>query len=200
MSQAEFLNPFSVTPTSAGQSVPAPDVSASEQSDFESIRRQYLKHERAVNSVSSVLFFSALLSLFASILVVALPFLYMLYENARLTGSMIAVCLVLSVSLIGLVILQAVVAMSVRRSFSNARYAAIFLAILGMFAFPFGTICGIYVLVIMGAKDTPFVMSEEYKKIKRATPQYDAAPISWVMVTLIGFAIIATLATLLMIG
>jgi hypothetical protein len=200
MLQAEFLNPFALTPTSAGNSQATPDVAASELADYESIRRQYLKHERAVNSVSSVLFFSALLSLFASVLVVALPFLYMLYEEARLTGSMIAVCLVLSVSLIALVILQAMVAMAVRQNFSKARSAAILLAILGMFAFPFGTICGIYILVVMGAKDTPFVMSEEYKKVKRATPQYDAAPVSWVMVTLVGFAIIATLATLLAIG
>lgn len=200
MSQGEFTNPFAVTPTAAGELVKTPDLSDVEAADLEGIRKQYLSHERAVNSVSTVFFLSAMLSLFASIMVVAGPFLYMIYENTPLTGPIVAVCLVLSLCLIGLVMLQALVAIAMRRKISNARYAAMLLAALGMFAFPFGTIFGIYVLIVMGAKETPFVLSEEYKKVIKATPQFDVAPIPWTLIALVLGAIIATLGTLLLIG
>ena len=200
MSQGEFANPFAVTRTAAGELVESPDVSQSEAANYESIRRQYLQQERAVNSISTVFFFSALLSLLVSILVVAAPFLYMLYQNAPIAGSAVLACLVLSLCLIGLVVLQALVAIAMRRKMGNARYAAMLLAALGIFAFPFGTIFGVYILVVMGAKETPFVMSDEYKKVIKATPQYDVAPFPWTLVAIVLAAIIATLATLLLIG
>jgi hypothetical protein len=200
MSQGEFANPFAVTPSSAGELMENPDLSQSEAVNYESIRRQYLQQERAVNSISTVFFFSAIMSLLMSVLVVAAPFLYMLSQNATITGTAVLVCLVLSLCLIGLVVLQALVAIAMRRRMGRARYAAMLLAAVGLFAFPFGTIFGVYILIVMGAKETPFVMSDEYKKVIKATPQYDVAPFPWTLVALVLTAIIATLVILLLIG
>lgn len=200
MSQGDLANPFSVYPVAAGEGSGIPVSDEAVNGELHSIRRQYLTHERAVNSVGTLFFFSALLSLLASIMVVAAPFLYMLYANAPITGSAVLVCLVLSLCLIGLVILQALVAIAMRRKLKNARYAAMLLAAVGLLAIPFGTIFGIVVLMIMGAKETSYVLSEEYKKVIKATPQYDAAPVPWVWITLVVGAMIVVLGTLLLIG
>lgn len=200
MPPSEFVNPFAVTPSSAGELREIPDISESDAANYESIRRQYLQHERAVHSVSTLFFFSAIMSLLASVLVVAAPFLYMLNSDWKLAGSAVLACLLLSLILIGLVVIQALVAITLRRKVGNARFAATLLAALGMFAFPFGTIFGIYILIIMWSKETPIVLSEDYKKVIRATPQYDVAPFPWKLLGVVSAAIIVTLATLLLIG
>jgi hypothetical protein len=200
VSYSELENPFAVTGTRQGE-VNATDVEmGSEAENAESIRRQFLHHERAVGSIGSLFFISSLMSLLASISVVAIPFAIKAMERPQINVPPLRLFLAISLCLIGLVVLQSLVTIALRRRLSHAREAAMLIALIGLLAVPFGTIFGVYILIVLGAKATPYVMSDDYRKVIRATPQYDAAPLSWLMLGLVVAAIAATLAALLLIG
>ncbi|SMP61862.1 hypothetical protein SAMN06265222_107176 [Neorhodopirellula lusitana] len=172
------INPY--LPTSEIDDVPV-------GSDFESIRRAHLNHEVSVKSIRSLYIIGAVLLALAGSLLVLNP---QEFGSAATQGY---VCLVLAVIQFGTAI-----GLYALRPWS--RVSAVILSLLGLLAFPIGTLFSVYFLYLLLCQKGTVVFSEHYKEVIAATPQvrYKTSKVVWgVLILFLGLISLAVAGALI---
>lgn len=180
--QDEEFNPFQApeVPFSAGN--PA-------NGSVDAIRHEYLSHEASVQSIGFLYFLGGALILVASIglLFAAIP--------GPVPIEMTLIAWLLPV----VAILQLATGYGLRKLKSWARIPTALFSVLGLFAFPLGTLINGYILYLILSPKAKMVFSEEYRQVIDQTPhiKYKTSIIVWIflifLLALIGMGIVAAL-------
>lgn len=134
----------------------APDVLPI--SDAETIRREHMRHERAVKSISTLYFLGAIICFIA--LVISAYLLVSGIDPGRLFGTVFTAVLFLIMTYLGV---------TMRRLNPMVRIPAGLFAVIGLLYFPIGTIINGYILYLLFSKKGKMVFSPEYAEIIRQT-------------------------------
>jgi hypothetical protein len=141
----------------------------------EQIRRQYLAHEVSVKSIGQLFLVGALIFLPTAVLLVSSP-----------SG---AEGFTASVILIAVGLLYLTVGYGIYTLQEWARWCGILLSVIGLSGVPIGTIiCG-YFLYLLASKKGRYVFTEEYQRIRAATPHVRYQTPLWLW-CLLGFVIL----------
>ncbi|TWT54028.1 hypothetical protein Pla22_16630 [Rubripirellula amarantea] len=183
-------DPFAVNPYAATSNVGSATQGAE---DVEVYRRQYLQHEASVKSVGMLYYLSAMLLIFVGGLMAALAFAGPGNGGQNPTPTVLIV--VLGAVYLGLGLFQFFVARGLRRFESWARIATVVLSIIGLLAFPIGTLISAYVLYLMLSEKGQIVFSDWYQQVMERTPhiKYKTSIIVWVFVALLASIVIVAL-------
>lgn len=143
-------------------------------SDVET-RNKYLSHEASIQGIG------ALYLLGAFFLVIIGAGLLVAGVVAIATGGADAIGLILGLVYVPLGILQFWVGKGLRTLNPKVRTAAIVLSAIGLLGFPIGTLISAYFLYLLASKKGVFVFSEEYARVRAATPEikYRTSWIVW---------------------
>lgn len=125
-------------------------------SDNEAIRRAHINHEASIKTLGA-------LYLLGGILIIP-GGLFMIFEPATDAGSAMGGILV------ALGVFQLALGLSVRKFRPWSRWAATILSVLGLFAFPVGTLINALVLSYLLSKKGATVFSPDYQSVIAATP------------------------------
>jgi hypothetical protein len=156
----------------------------------DAIRVKYLPHERAVKSIS-VLYY-------AGAIVLLLLFFLVLFSDGEIeVRAGISVCALLFAA--GYFVL----AQAVQQLRPWARIISTILALPGLCGFPVGTIISAFILYLLLSTKGKVVFSEEYAKVRAATPHLDkqirTSPIviffAFLLLAVVGIAVIGALIT-----
>ena len=154
------------------------------ENDDEKIRRDHIKHEASVKSIGSLYFLAALFLILAGVAALFVP---------RGSGP-IAGFFFLFIA--GLLITAGI---GLQRLKTWSRIVTATLAVLGLLAFPFGTIINAYILYLVFCKKGSTVFSDDYKRVIEATPhiKYKTSIVLWialiVVLLLLGLGFFAVL-------
>ena len=160
----------------------APNVSA------EQTRRTYLSHEASVQSVGSLYYFASVVTPIAGLR----PFIAGLSPERQ---HWIA---------LGLFLILALVYFQLGRWFRalnpKGRLPGTVLSIIGLLAFPIGTLINAYILYLIHSAKGRMVFSPEYRAVIEATPhiQYRLSKVAWVAIGLLILFFAAGLIALLL--
>lgn len=136
--------------------------------ESEQIRQAHLSHEASVKSIGSLYYLGAIL--------LSLGFLgYMgtLFSFSRkgaAGGSEITILIVSALLMLGLIVLQWMLARGLRDLRPWVRIPTIILSIIGLLGFPLGTLISGYILYLMLSAKSKMIFSPEYRKIIADTP------------------------------
>ena len=161
----------------------------------EVIRQQYLRHEASVKSIGSLYLVTAVLLMPYAIVTLVGG----ISEMAKGDSTAIGAATIGAIYL-GLCALQAATAIGLRRLQPWARVVAALLSLVGLLAFPLGTLISGYFLWLLLSKKGSFIVSDEYQRVVAATPhiKYKSSIIvvafMVLLVILVGMAIIAFVA------
>jgi hypothetical protein len=154
-------NPYAVTATFV-----EPSTTTAVPTNLEQIRRQHLKIERAITSIGAILGFAAL----------AIGLLAYLRAINNRPGMEMMSAVALLIGLLGYGL------MSCR---AWARWPAILLSLPLLIGFPWGTVIGLYVLYALLCSKSFFVLTANYREIRRRTKKVNATnAVTWIMLGL----------------
>ena len=149
--------------------------SSASQSSAEQIRRVHLSHEASVQSVGSLYYFASVVTPIAGLR----PFIAGVSpEQQHWIG--LALFLIL-----GLVYFQ--LGRWFRSLNPKGRLPGTVLSIIGLLAFPVGTLINAYILYLIHSAKGRMVFSPEYRAVIEATPhiQYRLSKVAWVAIGLL---------------
>lgn len=158
------------------------DVAGEFGNDAEMIRREHLSHEASVKSVGSLYLLGGVLAFFAGLGVLA-------YSSAVDAG-------VVGAGLVFAGVLQTIVAVGLQRLRRWARVISILLSVLGLLAFPVGTLINGYILFLMLSAKGSMVFSDHYQEVIHQTPhiKYKTSPIVKIFGLLLLLALVVIVA------
>lgn len=173
------LNPYAAPESESLQ--PSPGGHAEE------IRRAHLNTEAAIKSVGTLYCFGA--------------FVLTLFCGAGLLNSSPAPDSLSKPALGALIVLalaQGWVGLGLRKLASWARIPTIILSLLGLLAFPVGTLINLYILFKVAGKKGTMVFSQEYREVIAATPHIKrkTSIIVWVLLAILVLALIGIIVNL----
>lgn len=147
------------------------------ETEEEKIRRAYLKHEASVQSIGMLYGIGAVFLLIACIGVVI-----KLLQDGLSEGA-----IMMAPVLIGLAVLQFVLAVGLRRLRPWTKIPVGILSGIGLLAAPIGTIINAYILYLVFSAKGTMVFSERYRQIIEATPhiKYKTSIIVWIFLILL---------------
>lgn len=152
----------------------------------EEVRKAHLNAEASVQGIGSLMFLGSLLVLVSFILSVSSAF-----QSSSSGGTGIGAAELLLILFISAVaIFQLVVGWCLRRLRPWTKIPAMVLAALSLFAFPVGTVIGLYLLLILAGKKGRFVLSPEYAGIRERTPHIKYRTPLWLWLLLIAFVLL----------
>ncbi|MFK8111998.1 MAG: hypothetical protein AB8B91_07335 [Rubripirellula sp.] len=163
----------------------APTVEVAGATDDDSIRREHLNNEAAVQAMGI---------LYLALSLIWIPMgLFTLYAattysgNANLGGPTIAAFFYLAFGS-----LQLWIGIGLRKLRPASRRLAIGFSILGLLAIPVGTLIAAYFLYLLFCKKGKFVFTERYQQIIAATPhiKYTTSALVWVLGGLLGILVV----------
>ena len=157
----------------------------SEQAQAEMVREAYIRHEASVRSVGVLYYLGGIFGILMAITLLATGFDGVGAASARTFGyGVIAGALGVGLLVLGY---------AIRRLKRWVRVPVGILSVLGLIAFPLGTLVNLYVLVIVFNKKGRKVFSHDYAQIIRKTPdvKYRSSPLMMAALLLITLAIIA---------
>jgi hypothetical protein len=155
-------------------------MSENEIDGFVQIRKDHLSHETSIRAIGNLYAFSSVLGGMMLLAVILEP-----QEKALTIGTMTLVAVLL------LFYLQ--VGLWLRALNAKARVPATILAILGLFAFPFGTLVSICVLYLLHSKKGRTIFSGDYQRVLSNTPnvRYRTSKAMWVLACIVVILVIA---------
>lgn len=156
----------------------------------EAVRQTYLKHEASIQSVGILYYLGAVMSPLAGIAGLVST------EQPGLERT--AICAVLLV--LGVIYFK--VGRWLRVLDPKAKTPTTLLSVLGLFAFPIGTLINAYILSLIHSEKGKMVFSPEYRSVIEATPeiQYKTSVIVWIALGLLALLIVVGLAGLVVAG
>ncbi len=171
-------NPFAKRPvvSSAGADpalnpyAPTSHVSDTEglESDIESFRRRYLSHEASVQSIGTLYLIPGVLLVGLFLMMAGFVVFELLAQGGNGMGLMEGVAVTSIYGGLGLI--QIYTGLGLRRFKIGARRLATFFGVIGLLAFPFGTIINGYILYLLQSQKGKVVFSEDYQDVIRRTP------------------------------
>jgi hypothetical protein len=166
-----------IAPVTAPSSGAAPASSV----EAEAIRKEHIHHEASIRSVGTLYLLGSALLIFAGIASLA-----GLNPDKRPPVSELPSWF-MPFFFITLACIQFQVGRWLRALNPKARTPATVLAILGLFAFPLGTLINAYILYLLRSKKGATVFSESYCEVVKATPQikYKTSIIIWILLGLV---------------
>lgn len=172
-------NPYAATAYSS--SAPAGDFGS--QASAEEVRRKFLKHEASVQSIGSLYLFGVVILLFAAgVMIISLIVGVVNGTNGGDATPDTIASVITTVMLLAIAGLQYWVGMGLRTLQSPARVVAIIFSVIGLLGIPIGTLInGYFLYLLLGQKGT-YVFSEEYARVRAATPHIKYKTSIWVLV------------------
>jgi hypothetical protein len=149
-SDAPPVNPYA-SPMSSGY-VPSTDA--------EAIRRELLSHEASVCLIGTLYYLGAFL---------ALP-LALFPLGMMLRGEGDSFVFILLLIIVGFIMTNVMIGRGLRRFHPAARIVASLFALMGLMAFPIGTLISGYILYLLYSPKGNRIFSAEYQEIIRQTP------------------------------
>ena len=186
------INPFAA-PASASSVLGV----AGDGSEFESIRRKHLNHEASIKSFGFLYYIGGALVLIGGLSVLTTT-IFSLTANERHNGVTLMLMVLGGVYLL-LGSFQIYTARSLRRLSAVGRGCATFFGVLGLLAFPIGTLISAYLLYLLWSQKGQVVFSPIYQDVLKATPHivYKTSIIVWILlallVTLILFGVVGVM-------
>jgi len=154
------------------------------------VRKAYLGHEASIQGIGALYllgaFFMTLIGGVGS--VVALVGMI----SSTMDGSAATFTVCVFYLLLGG--LQGWVGLGLRRLDRKVRAVAIGLSVIGLIGIPIGTIISAYFLYLLGGQKGKFVFSDEYARVRAATPEmkYRTSPWAWgMLILLIALVVVA---------
>lgn len=187
-------NPYAATAYSS--TAPAGDFGS--QASAEEVRRKFLKHEASVRSIGSLYLFGVVILLFAAGVMIISLIVGLVNGTNGANGNAVtpgvAEAVISIVIILAIAGLQYWVGMGLRGLQSSARVVAIIFSVIGLLGIPIGTLInGYFLYLLLGQKGT-YVFSEEYARVRAATPHIKYKTSIWVLV------VVALLVLLVVIG
>jgi hypothetical protein len=147
----------------------------------EVIRKNHIHHESSVRSIGIFYYLNAVLLIIPVILCIVLPSKDPLFVK-------ILACTIL----IGVGIFQFCIGRGLRTLHKWSRIPTIILSIIGLLAFPLGTLVSAYFLYLVVCEKGKTVFSDEYKSVIKATPhiRYGISIVVWIFLGLFGFVVV----------
>lgn len=143
-------------------------------SDVET-RNKYLSHEASIRGIGALYLLGSVFIAIAGVILVIGGL------AATVAGEQDAVFgLVVGLVYVPLAVLQFWVGRGLRAINPKVRTAAIVLSVIGLLGFPIGTIISAYFLYLLAGKKGEFVFSQEYARVRAATPNIKYRT-SWVV-------------------
>lgn len=169
---SDSFNPYAAAPISSGSS------------DAEQVRELHLSHEASVKSIAVLYLLGSLFGLLASIGWI------MAGLDSQVGGRAAEMApILLTLGLIGIVlsIAQIVVAIGIRKLASWSRIPCVVLSVIGLLAFPLGTLINGYIIYLMLCAKGKMVFSPEYKNVIQQTPhmKYKTSIVIWIFLGLL---------------
>ena len=196
-------NPFSVEAHAADAGIknpysPTSHVSPAEpvHGDAESIRRRYIAHEASIKSIGILYMLGAIIMIPIGMVMLVLPF-----ARADMGAAEAAIVVAISLIYLSIGVLQAFTAVGLRRLRPWARIVSIVLSVIGLLAFPLGTLISAYILYLLVSAKGEFIFSPPYQDIVFQTPhvRYKTSLVAWialgVLLLVIAVGIVAAVAT-----
>ena len=174
-------NPYAPTSETLGQSPPFDDA--------EAYRRAHLKHEASCQSIGTLFLLSSII-----VLIVAIVYFFDLIRIRQngIAGQTTMPSFLLNLITILLSLAQATVGFGLRRLRAWSYTGGIVLSVVGLLAFPVGTLfCGYFLYLLLSEKGR-IVFSSSYQNVIAQTPhiRYRTPPIVWVLLLAIVLLII----------
>ena len=149
----------------------------------EETRHLYLSHEASAKSVAVLFILGGLFGLLAGLSWISMPML-----NPQGPGPNFApIFIILGIIAVVLSVAQIAVAIGLRKLASWSRFPAVFLAAIGLIAFPVGTLINAYILYLLLSKKGTMIFSPEYKNVMAQTPhiKYRTSIVVWIFLGLL---------------
>lgn len=181
---AASQNPY--TPTEFTTNLPMGSAS-----DVET-RNKYLSHEASVQGIGALYLLGSVFLLIGGAIVLAIGIAGVATGDADGTAGIILGLIYLPLGL-----LQFWVGRGLRVLNPKVRVVAIIFSVIGLIGIPIGTIISVYFLYLLASKKGVFVFSEEYARVRAATPEikYRTSWIVWgFLIALILLIVLAILA------
>ncbi|MFN0040899.1 MAG: hypothetical protein ACKVP2_15405 [Burkholderiales bacterium] len=149
---------------------------SSASAEMENLRRQHLGHEASIKSIGLLYFLGGVLTLVSGIVVLVTV------SDERTDG--IYAPWVFAMVLVIFSAATVLVGSGMRALRGWAHKTGIGLAVLGLLAFPVGTLINAYVLWLLLSKKGRFVFSPGYPELVRVTPhiRYRTSIVAWVLI------------------
>ncbi|TWU26338.1 hypothetical protein Pla52o_01910 [Novipirellula galeiformis] len=185
-----IANPY--TPTSQ-----VGPVSHALGDDVEAVRRYYLSHEASVKSIGTLYLLGAILMVPIGLAMIAMPVVAGIAEKVAPAEAILMAVIGLVYLTLGL--LQGFTALNLWKLRPWARIVASVLSVIGLLAFPIGTLISAYFLYLLLSEKGQFVFSPGYQQVVAQTPhiKYKTSIIVWILLALllglIGLGVVAAL-------
>ncbi|EMI17845.1 putative membrane protein [Rhodopirellula maiorica SM1] len=159
--------------------------------DVESMRRYYLSHEAAVKSIGILYMLGAIFMVPIGLFIMLAPVM----PGEEAIGIKIAMRAI-GFLYFSLGLLQGFTAVGLRKLRPWARIVATVFSVLGLLAFPLGTLISAYILYLLLSEKGKMVFSPGYEQVMAQTPhiKYKTSIIVWIflglLVALVTFAIV----------
>lgn len=166
-------------------------VALNADDSFVEMRELHLKHEASLQSVAILYYLGAILTGFAGVMI-----LFSGFASMGGSASLVGVGVFYILLTVGLI----AVARGFRKLKSWVRIPGTIFAVLGLFAFPVGTLINGYILYLMYSAKGKAVLSAEYQEVIAATPdiKYRTSPamifLALVIIVLVVFGIVVSVA------
>ncbi len=183
---ADSENPYSAAP------IEDSTFAANVDGDLEAIRKHHLSHEASVKSIGTLYILGAIF-----LVLIGVGILFQGLTGRNPGASWFSFMLGLGYLALGLV--QGLTAIGLSRLRPGARIPAIVLSIIGLLAFPVGTLISAYFLYLLICAKGRMVLSEQYQSVVTQTPhiKYKTSIFVWILLGLLmlvlAIAITATL-------
>lgn len=150
-------------------------------SDIET-RNKYLSHEVSVQGIGALYLLGGVIGFIACFYLIGISIFSILQGNVDEGISLV-------IGLFGLAIsyLQYWLGRGLRLLNPAVRTVAIIFSVIGLLGIPFGTIINAYFLYLLASKKGEFVFSEEYARVRAATPdiKYRTSWVAWAFLILL---------------
>lgn len=154
----------------------------------EAVRREHLSHEASVKGIGFLFLLGGVL--------MGLGVGSVVFANFQTRSPGGTPEILIALLLLVLTVLQCWVGFGIRRLRPWARIPGVVFSVLGLLAFPLGTIFSAYFLYLLLSRKGRMVFSAEYAEIMAATPHLKYRTSIWVWVLLIAFLLFLALAFL----
>lgn len=147
-------------------------------SDAAVIRQQHLSHEASIKSIGTLYLLAALIFVPIGIWLIVATFLGT--PSLATTGS-------IGFFQLAFGLFQGMTGLALRQLKNWARVVAIIFSVIGLIAFPLGTLISAYFLYLLLSAKGGYIFSDQYQQVIAATPdmKYKTSIIVWIFLALL---------------
>lgn len=154
-----------------------------------SVRKTHLTHEASIKSIGLLYYLAAVIMPVAAISEILRP----AGEDKGLPWYVLVLLLVMA-------LVYAVVGRWFRTLNPKARIPGAIISVLGLLAFPVGTLINGYILYLIFAKKSKVVFAEDYRAVIAATPEikYKTSVLVWILAGLLVVVLVGVFAAMIL--